>query len=374
MTITLFVVSIKVYIYDLTVEALSKEGVVQVQKVESNWKKHVLRAIFLKGIPAMEVEYKKENIEEEKSIKSVFYKLMDMNYKDPTNYAKEEAESEIQRYAEDFTHDDTHTLGEVQPVEAIKIEQEPKVTEEKINENRETEKSEEKEVAKEEKEVKIVTSAAKKPKDKIKIVDGKPNIFVYHTHATESYLPMKEGNFHSLKRDYTVRKVGDVLTSELKENGFNVVHDETLHDYPSYRESYTRGLETLKLNMKKYPTAQLIIDIHRDAGGSSEESREQSYITIDKKKVAKFSMVVGTKNPNYKELVSLADYIKAVSDKLYPGLAKKTIKKPYKFNEYNSNHYILIEIGNTQNTIEEATETSKYVAKILNEVIKNLKE
>ncbi|PAB58946.1 stage II sporulation protein P [Anaeromicrobium sediminis] len=373
LTITLFVVSIKFYIYDITVEALSMDKNYEVQVEDENVKKDILRAIFLKGIPAMEITYKEENVENNYSFKSVFYKLVDMNYKDPKTFLKNEM-AILENMDEDIVNYNDHNEKVVEP------EIEPVSTKKNEDENLSEEETDIKEEAQEVKEpdkkeeVKIVTSPAKKPSKKLKIVSGKPNIFIYHTHATESYLPMDEGNFHSLKRDYTVRKVGDVLTDSLEDKGYNVVHDETLHDYPSYRESYTRALSTLKINMKKYPTANFIIDIHRDAGGSTEESRRNSYVTIKGKKVAKFSMVVGTKNENYEDLIAFANYIKGKSDELYPGLCKKTIKKPYKFNEYNSDHYILIEIGNTQNNIEEATEAAKYVGKILDEVIKDIKE
>jgi stage II sporulation protein P len=373
LTITLFVLSIKFYVYDITVEALSKDKNYEVQVEEKNIKKDILRAVFLKGIPAMEVTYKKEVVQKEYSPKLVFYKLLDINYKDPKAFLKVEGDI-LENSHEDMENYNDHNKKVVEP----KIESEPtmKNEDENLAEEKTTTEEEGKKVKEpdETDEVKIVASPAKKPNKKLKIVSGKPNIFIYHTHATESYLPVDEGNFHSLKRDYTVRKVGEVLTNSLKDKGYNVVHDETLHDYPSYRESYTRALSTLKINMKKYPTANFIIDIHRDAGGSSEESRKNSYITIKGKKVAKFSMVVGTKNENYEDLMAFANYIKGKSDELYPGLCKKTIKKPYKFNEYNSDHYILIEIGNTQNNIEEATKGAYYVGKILDEVIKDIKE
>ena len=58
----------------------------------------------------------------------------------------------------------------------------------------------------------------------------------------------------------------------------------------------------------------------------------------------------------------------------YPGLAKATITKDFRFNQYNSDYYALIEVGNTANNIEEALRTSKYLAEIIDSVIQDIRE
>ena len=58
---------------------------------------------------------------------------------------------------------------------------------------------------------------------------------------------------------------GNVLAEVLEENGIAVVHDKTIHDNPSYDASYERSFETVKTLLKKYPSIECIIDLHRDA-------------------------------------------------------------------------------------------------------------
>lgn len=83
-------------------------------------------------------------------------------------------------------------------------------------------------------------------------IDGsKPLVIIYHTHATESYQPASEGNFHTVAEDATVREVGNVLTAELQKLGIEVVHDKTIHDNPSYNQSYSRSLETVNSLLNK---------------------------------------------------------------------------------------------------------------------------
>ncbi|MDO4553335.1 MAG: stage II sporulation protein P, partial [Bacillota bacterium] len=98
---------------------------------------------------------------------------------------------------------------------------------------------------------------------------GTPRVLIYHTHATESYQPVSEGNFHSTGEAGTVREVGAVLAAELEARGIAVFHDKTLHDNPSYNQSYSRSMETLQSLLAQYPSVEIIIDLHRDAAAYS---------------------------------------------------------------------------------------------------------
>ena len=83
------------------------------------------------------------------------------------------------------------------------------------------------------------------PPQELQIADSvkSPQVLIYHTHTTESYQPVTEGNFHSVNKIGTVREVGDVLAERLEELGYQVIHDETIHDHPSYSQSYSRSLD-----------------------------------------------------------------------------------------------------------------------------------
>ncbi len=98
---------------------------------------------------------------------------------------------------------------------------------------------------------------------------GSGNIIIYHTHATESYLPVAASNAHTTELASTVREAGETLKTQLEAHGFSVVHDMTLHDYPSYNKSYNRSLETVKKLCGAYGNKKLVIDFHRDAATSS---------------------------------------------------------------------------------------------------------
>lgn len=226
-------------------------------------------------------------------------------------------------------------------------------------------------------EIEIVSTPVPSPM-KIKHSMDDPLIFIYHTHGTESYRPESVGNYHSLNRKYTVLKIGEELSEYLRNSGFKVVHDDTIHDYPSYQGSYTRSLQTLTKNLKSNPTLQVVFDIHRDGVNNVDELgrkeydeiRKRSYVEINGEKVARFAMVLGGGNDNIKELKEFAYYIKAVSDELYPGLSRPIILKKFKYNQYKSDYYALLEVGNNTNTIEEAERATKYIGEIINQALR----
>ncbi|EOD00367.1 Stage II sporulation protein P [Caldisalinibacter kiritimatiensis] len=210
--------------------------------------------------------------------------------------------------------------------------------------------------------------------DEIKL-NKKPYILIYHTHGTEAYLPIKENNYHTTKRKYNVLTIGEIVTDILAKNGHKIKHIDIYHDIPSYSESYYRSLATVQETMKKEKEINIVFDIHRDGVPENasylEKAKEQSKVEISGKNVATFSIVIGPENPNKEKIIKFAELIKGVSDKLYPGLCKGIIIKPYgKFNQFVCNHYALIEIGSNLNTIEEAKESAKLIADVLDKVIK----
>lgn len=199
---------------------------------------------------------------------------------------------------------------------------------------------------------------------------SKPVVIIYHTHATESYQPVEEGNFHSLNEYGTVREVGDALAEELEVKGIQVIHDKTIHDSPSYSQSYTRSLETVKQLIGSNGSTRIIIDLHRDAASYSGNTAITT--SVKKNTVAKYSLVIGTGNPNLEALRTFANHVNKTAEEMYPGFGGRIIEKQYKFNQYVSDHHLLLEVGNNQNTIEQAKLTGKYFGDVLAKAIKDI--
>ncbi|MFV0517755.1 MAG: stage II sporulation protein P [Aminipila sp.] len=201
------------------------------------------------------------------------------------------------------------------------------------------------------------------------IDSSKPLVIIYHTHATESYQPASEGNFHVLEEASTVREVGNILTAELEKQGIQVVHDKTIHDNPSYNQSYSRSLETINSLLDKYKNAAVVIDLHRDAAGYSGGSGKTAIVNGET--VAKYNLVVGNGNPNADKLKVFANTVNRKAEEMFPGYGGRIIEKDYKFNQYVSDYHLLLEVGNNENNIRESKASAKYFADVLASVIKD---
>lgn len=386
----LCIFSVRVFLLDtkdVIVKASSLEkdsNFVQAEKFHID--NHLLIYIFNKSLAAIEVNYRKDHPKAlYKDAMALFIrKVVNFDYKKPETLFKaqlsvlNEVDDDLAELQDHYAYDDDKNQKDQKDVDINSdknIDSKHSSSTEassSVNSNLKDNTQAVMNVQKS-KGIEVLNSSAQMP-DKVQLDMSKPFIYIYHTHGTESYMPETIGNFHSTNRKYTVRAVGDHLTKHLMDKGYKVIHNETLHDYPSYQRSYARSLNTLNTSLEKNPSLRIVFDIHRDAAPDTQDARKNSYVVINNEKVAKFSIVVGTKNPNAKQLKKFAEYIKAKCDARYPGLAKKTILKEFKFNQYRSDYYALIEIGNTKNNIDETLNTTKYLAEVLSEVIEDIKK
>lgn len=200
-------------------------------------------------------------------------------------------------------------------------------------------------------------------------INQKSNIVLYHTHGTEAYLPIKEGNYRSQDTNYNVMGLGEQITKNLTDNGLNVTHLKDYNDYPDYNQAYKNSNNAVKKvlsNNKK----NILIDLHRD--GADENSSYEEFLSrvkstkINDKTAATFTLVIGDKNGNFNELKQTAQIVFDTANELYPNLCRGIVIREEKyFNQYLSDNAMLVEIGSSLNTIEEAEYTADLFSDIL---------
>lgn len=199
-----------------------------------------------------------------------------------------------------------------------------------------------------------------------------PQVLIYHTHATEGYEPYDsgvfdmEGTWRSTDNSENMVAVGDVLESVLSKKGIGVIHDKTLHDNPSYNGSYQRSAVTISDNFSENPTIEISLDLHRDAIEPSESEIIKPTAVINGRKAAQIMIIAGCDNGkmNMLEYWENLRFAAALADKLeelYPGITRPILFDYRKYNMDLSPGLLLIEIGATGNTLEEA----KYSAELL---------
>ena len=199
------------------------------------------------------------------------------------------------------------------------------------------------------------------------VFGDEPAVLIVHTHATESYLPASEGNYHTKKKENTVRDVGAVLAQALKDEGIASVHDQTLHDNPSYSQSYSRSYETIQSLLKKYPTVKCVIDLHRDAISSDSKA---STVSVGGKQCARYSYVVSNAVPTYDSNLKFIRQLNRRASRDFNGFEGKILERGYRYNQDLSAHYMLLEIGYNRNDIDEARNTAKVFGKLLADTLK----
>ena len=199
------------------------------------------------------------------------------------------------------------------------------------------------------------------------VFGDEPAVLIVHTHATESYLPASEGNYHTKKKENTVRDVGAVLAQALKDEGIASVHDQTLHGNPSYSQSYSRSYETIQSLLKKYPTVKCVIDLHRDAISSDSKA---STVSVGGKQCARYSYVVSNAVPTYDSNLKFIRQLNRRASRDFNGFEGKILERGYRYNQDLSAHYMLLEIGYNRNDIDEARNTAKVFGKVLADTLK----
>lgn len=206
---------------------------------------------------------------------------------------------------------------------------------------------------------------------------GKKQILIYHTHgATEMFEDSEKG-----KESDTVVGVGSLLAEELEKNGYGVYHDKTKYDLINGEidrsKAYNASLDGVTQIMQQNPDIQVTIDLHRDSVGKN----KHTYTMIDGKKTAIVMFFNGMSrnrsgkidylyNPNLEANLSFSLQLKCHAMEQYEGFTKPIYLKGYRYNLHVAERALLIELGNENNTVEEAKNAAAPLAKVIADVLK----
>ncbi len=212
---------------------------------------------------------------------------------------------------------------------------------------------------------------------------GGPKILIVHTHATEGYSPEGAETYPADKGDRTddptqnVIAVGDAMEKVFKDYGIEVLHDRTLHDKPSFNTSYANSLRTVEGYLAKYPSIQIVFDVHRDAFVYENGSKAKFVTEIDGKKTAQLMLVVGTNaggldHPDWRENMKLALKLQNVISQKHPKLMRGVNLRRERFNGHTTRGSMIIEVGSSGNSLSEAVRGATLAAKEIAKYLKKL--
>ncbi|MCH5205039.1 MAG: stage II sporulation protein P [Oscillospiraceae bacterium] len=204
---------------------------------------------------------------------------------------------------------------------------------------------------------------------------SEPQVLIYHTHTTESFLPEADWyddryptRSHSSERNITA--VGDAICEALAERGISSVHDCTVHDYPSFPGAYANSAETIKRNLEQYPSIKIVIDVHRDGIVNSDGSLPAPIAEINGKNAAQFMIISGCDDgtmdmPNYIENFKLACLLQDCAENAYPELARAVLFDYRCYNQHLSTGGLLIEVGSHGNSLDEVIYTGELLGNVI---------
>lgn len=191
-----------------------------------------------------------------------------------------------------------------------------------------------------------------------------PQILIIHTHASEAYTPDGQDKYTPSDPDrtedirYNVVRVGDELTAALESYGLTVLHDREIYDYPSYTGCYSRSGAAVEEYLKEYPSIAVVIDVHRDALGDGGVVYKTK-AAVAGECSAQVMLLTGTgesglPHPNWAENLKLALYLQQAMNAKYPTLARPVAVVPERYNQQLSTGSLLLEVGSSGNTLQEA--------------------
>lgn len=206
-----------------------------------------------------------------------------------------------------------------------------------------------------------------------------PQILIMHTHGSEAYT-MADGDDYTpsdtartTDADYNVIRVGEEMKTVFEEMGLSVVHDTTLYDYPSYTGSYARSLQGIQQYLEEYPTISIVLDVHRDALIGSNGTAYKVTDTIDGQTIAQVMLVVGTndgglEHPGWENNLTLAAYIQARMLSIHSTFPRPVNLRSQRFNQHMTAGSLLVEVGTSGNTLQEALAGARLFAQAAGEV------
>lgn len=206
-----------------------------------------------------------------------------------------------------------------------------------------------------------------------KDADFAPQLYIYHTHNRESWRNIARNTKGTSVDDpeVNITLVGKRLEQLLQEKGIPAlageedIAEKLKQDKLAYAQSYSVSRKAVDSAVKDYPSLSYFFDIHRDA----DVPREKTTVTIGGKTYARILFVVGTAHPSYKENKKFAEALDKLLNKKYPGLSRGILTKSVhqgngEYNQSVSPGSLLLEVGGTNNTLEESLSTAEAIADV----------
>ncbi len=185
-------------------------------------------------------------------------------------------------------------------------------------------------------------------------------VALYCTHSDESYEPTDGKS--SIEKRGGIYDVAESLKASLEKEGITVYYSDENH-YPHDAGAYRRSRATAASLAEEGVDA--IFDVHRD--GIPDASQYES--RVDGEDVTKVRLLVGRSNQNADANKQFAAQIKAVADKLYPGLVKDIYIGKGSYNQDLMSQSVLLEFGTHKSDKNQVLASTAFMADVLDRAL-----
>ena len=206
-----------------------------------------------------------------------------------------------------------------------------------------------------------------------RMAEDAPQVLIVHTHGCEAY-SMPPGEEYAASDDHrtldeskNVLRVGDEIAQVLETAGIGVLHDRTLHDYPSYSGAYNRSLETVQQYFARYPSLVYVLDVHRDAVADA-DGNQYKLLCAEEPAAAQMEFVIGSdggglEHGRWRENLKLACAVQSTLLRDHPTLMRPIIVRNSRYNQQVSTGALLLEVGTAGNSLDEALTAARLFAR-----------
>lgn len=229
----------------------------------------------------------------------------------------------------------------------------------------------------------------KKLKERIdlSVSRDEPAVLIFHTHTTETYQLLDRGFYEegfmtrSNDEGRNMVRVGKAIAQQIEKAGYKVIHDTETYD-GKYSGAYSRSRKGAEEILKKYPSIQVVLDVHRDAIQRTDGTKIKPTAKVKGKKAAQIMLISGcqeegngiTNLPDWKYNLTFAVHLQDKLEELFEGITRPLYFCPRSYNMNLTHCSLLVEVGSDANTLEEAVYTGKCIGVAVGEILKEYEE
>ena len=194
-----------------------------------------------------------------------------------------------------------------------------------------------------------------------RVGEAAPIVMVIHTHTSETYFDGENSFFGG------VVSAGDVLVQRLNSLGLSALHCTVIHD-GNEKNAYLNARDTIKTMLEIYPSIKYIIDVHRLELESDGEIVKTISGCSDGSAQIRLTASVGP-GDRWQENLSLALALKSSLNHRGERVCMPAVLSQSAYNSDLTEYYIMVDIGSSGNSVNEAKAAAKRLADALADIL-----